>query len=333
MGCCQSGARVYGGDRYAVQVNRSIDYQNRESFRREQQKNKVLLLGTGDSGKSTFFKQMKILHGVRLTKEERYHQTLRVFRDIIYCAKVLVRQAQALGVFHEIQCPEVAKAVAALDENLEPSVETGRAIQQVWRDPCIQRVWEQRHHFDVVYDISDSVRYFLDRLEQVMQPSYLASQHDLLYARTRTSGVVTQGFSVEGRVIELYDVGGQRNERRKWIHHFDNVTAVIFVASLAEFDQRLFEDSTKNRMVEALELWEDVCENAHLRGAALVLFLNKRDLFLEKMGLSKIGAVPEWGDFPGPEGDPVAGAKFFLEKFLQRSAQRCPDRVVVHHIT
>ncbi|CAM9653235.1 unnamed protein product, partial [Heterosigma akashiwo] len=135
MGCCQSGARVYGGDRYAVQVNRSIDYQNRESFRREQQKNKVLLLGTGDSGKSTFFKQMKILHGVRLTKEERYHQTLRVFRDIIYCAKVLVRQAQALGVFHEIQCPEVAKAVAALDENLEPSVETGRAIQQVWRDP------------------------------------------------------------------------------------------------------------------------------------------------------------------------------------------------------
>jgi hypothetical protein len=31
--------------------------------------------------------------------------------------------------------------------------------------------------------------------------------------------------------------GGQRNERRKWIHCFENVTAVIFVAALSEYDQ------------------------------------------------------------------------------------------------
>ena len=56
----------------------------------------------------------------------------------------------------------------------------------------------------------------------------------------------------------MYDVGGQRNERRKWIHCFEDVTAVIFVAAISEYDQKLFEDGATNRMVEALELFEEV---------------------------------------------------------------------------
>jgi len=33
------------------------------------------------------------------------------------------------------------------------------------------------------------------------------------------------------------DVGGQRNERKKWIHCFQDVTAVCFVVALSEYDQ------------------------------------------------------------------------------------------------
>merc|ERR1719174_3577782 len=59
------------------------------------------------------------------------------------------------------------------------------------------------------------------------------------YARVRTSGIVTERYCIEGSTFEMYDVGGQRNERKKWIHCFDNVTAVIFVAALSEYDQVL----------------------------------------------------------------------------------------------
>ena len=38
-----------------------------------------------------------------------------------------------------------------------------------------------------------------------------------------------------GEVYRLFDVGGQRNERRKWIHLFEGVSAVIFCAAISEY--------------------------------------------------------------------------------------------------
>mgnify|MGYP001402699130 FL=1 len=40
----------------------------------------------------------------------------------------------------------------------------------------------------------------------------------------------------------MIDVGGQRSERKKWLRCFDSIQAVIFIASLAEYDQVLAED-------------------------------------------------------------------------------------------
>lgn len=52
------------------------------------------------------------------------------------------------------------------------------------------------------------------------------------------------------------DVGGQRSERRKWLHCFDNVTAVLFLVALNEYDMVLEEDNRTNRMEESLKLFQ-----------------------------------------------------------------------------
>jgi len=54
------------------------------------------------------------------------------------------------------------------------------------------------------------------------------------------------------------DVGGQRSERRKWIHCFDDVKAIIFLVSLPGYNQVLFEDAGMNRMHESLNLFREV---------------------------------------------------------------------------
>ena len=52
----------------------------------------------------------------------------------------------------------------------------------------------------------------------------------------------------------MFDVGGQRDERRKWIQCFNDVTAIIFVAASSSYNMVLREDNTQNRLREALGL-------------------------------------------------------------------------------
>ena len=53
----------------------------------------------------------------------------------------------------------------------------------------------------------------------------------------------------------MVDVGGQRSERRKWIHCFENVTSIIFLVALSEYDQILFESDNEVYMVFLLSYY------------------------------------------------------------------------------
>ena len=55
-------------------------------------------------------------------------------------------------------------------------------------------------------------------------------------------------FEYKSLVFNMFDVGGQRSQRKKWIHCFDDVDCVLFVSALSEYDQVLLEDSSVNRM-------------------------------------------------------------------------------------
>lgn len=87
----------------------------------------------------------------------------------------------------------------------------------------------------------------------------------------------------------MFDVGGQRSERKKWIHCFENVTAVIFLAAISEYDQVLVEDEAVNRMQEALTLFDSICNSRWFQETSMILFLNKKDKFADKLPKSPLG--------------------------------------------
>ncbi|KAH0629986.1 guanine nucleotide-binding protein G(i) subunit alpha-2 [Sceloporus undulatus] len=81
----------------------------------------------------------------------------------------------------------------------------------------------------------------------------------------------------------MFDVGGQRSERKKWIHCFEGVTAIIFCVALSAYDLVLAEDEEMNRMHESMKLFDSICNNKWFTDTSIILFLNKKDLFEEKI--------------------------------------------------
>jgi GTPase SAR1 family protein len=123
----------------------------------------------------------------------------------------------------------------------------------------------------------------LSNVSSFEDPEFLPSVSDVLQARVRTTGIEEAQFNLIDFEFRMLDVGGQRSERRKWIHCFDCVTAVLFCSSLSEYDQTLREDDTQNRMKESLLLFDEIRNSPWFRTVPFILFLNKIDLFQEKI--------------------------------------------------
>ena len=68
----------------------------------------------------------------------------------------------------------------------------------------------------------------------------------------------------------MFDVGGQRSERKKWIHCFEGVTAIIFCVALSGYDLVLAEDEEMNRMMESLKLFDSLCNNKWFLDTSIV---------------------------------------------------------------
>ena len=176
----------------------------------------------------------------------------------------------------------------------------------------------------------ESVVYFFNKLDEIGKDDWVPSNQDILAARVRTHGIVTTKYTIEDRQYEMYDVGGQRNERRKWAHCFEGVTGIIFVASLSDYDQKMFEDETTNRMKDSVYLFRDICANPAFAETPIILFLNKRDLFQKKIRDVRIGGEGCFRDYDG-FAERLRGGRRLLPPLLPQAEPRPRPQVVFHH--
>ena len=131
--------------------------------------------------------------------------------------------------------------------------------------------------------MNDSAAYYLNQLDRIASPHYVPTQQDVLRTRVKTTGIIETQFTFKGLHFKMFDVGGQRSERKKWIHCFEGVTAIIFCVALSGYDLVLAEDEEMNRMMESMKLFDSICNNKWFVETSIILFLNKKDLFEEKI--------------------------------------------------
>ena len=194
---------------------------------------KLLVLGTGESGKSTVFKQMKILYAVP-DPPGKFVVVCRA--NLFGNAHVVFAGMMNLGI--SFATPEGEAAAETIktfpsDGNGDVTPACVEAFATVYKDGGVQEAIDRAAE----YQLNDSTRYFWERSGEILKSDFMPTEQDVLRARVRTTGIVQQNFQIGERKYTMFDVGGQRNERRKWIHCFDNVTAVIFVTAISEYDQ------------------------------------------------------------------------------------------------
>ncbi|KAI8391598.1 guanine nucleotide binding protein, alpha subunit [Radiomyces spectabilis] len=259
---------------------------------------------------------MKIIGQNGYNYKERISWRAIVYRNVIESAQTLLRALMSLGLtFIDPINAEYANFIlqskTPYDPQCQLDTELAEAIYNVWKDPNLQKCIEERGHG---YYLLDSAPYFFDEIKRIGHSDYIPTDQDVLRARLKSSGITEMRFGFGGIFIHMFDVGGQRSERKKWIHCFESVSSIIFCVALSEYDQVLLEESRQNRMLESLSLFESVINSRWFMHTSVMLFLNKIDVFK-----TKITRVPMEKYFPDYGGgkDVNKAAKYILWRFMQ----------------
>ncbi|KAM4584448.1 guanine nucleotide-binding protein subunit alpha-12a [Odontesthes bonariensis] len=320
-------------EREARRRSREIDAMLARERRAVRRLVKILLLGAGESGKSTFLKQMRIING-----QEFDQKALLDFRDTIYenilkGMRVLVDARDKLGISWQ-SCENEKQGMLVMSwegrvgaSGVEPSEFQlyVMALSALWADTGIQEAYARRSEFQ----LSESVKYFLDNLDRIGQLNYIPSRQDILFARKATKGIVEHDFVIKKIPFKMVDVGGQRSQRQKWFQCFDGITSILFMVSSSEYDQVLMEDRRTNRLVESMNIFETIVNNKLFLNVSIILFLNKTDLLVDKIRTVDIRKY-----FPEFRGDArrLEDVQAFLVQSFSRK-RRNRGKPLFHHFT
>jgi len=292
---------------------------------------KVLLLGSGDSGKSTVLKQMRLIHKVPFSTQEIENYRQLVFNNLTQGLKYLLESMEDM----ELQVSDdnvgfvelIAEARDLRDAEVFPT-SYYEPLRQLWLDENVQKAWERGNEAA----LPENMFYYFSQLDRLFDESYSPNEQDIVHCRARTIGITETTFHLRDNEMLMVDVGGQKSERRKWIHCFQDVTSILFLVSLSGYDQCLVEDKDANQMQDAMTIWDSICHSQWFKSTSIILFLNKNDLFERKIEHSDIKNF--FPDFDGEVGDPRSGREYFKRRFAKLAQKaNAKEREIYIHIT
>jgi len=381
-------------------IEREIDLHSKEASKTH----KLLLLGPGNSGKSTFFKQLCKIHSdgfqnadIDMAQQNIYDCVIDQMIQLIEICyfniknqnKILNKKKynnkynnnnilssnnhnnynsddddddQAINLLHDTNNNinginnvsnnngnnnlinnrsdfvyklegEAKKCAEYLTSNnlprggIEINTNIAKMIDTLWNDESIKQTFYNRTNLGVV----DSAPHFFNDIMRIGAMDFKPTNEDILLVRMPTTGIREASFSLDNNKFTLIDVGGQRNERNKWIHHFDTVSAVLFVASLSCYDQMLFEVDKVNAMHESIKLFDVVVNNRYFKRTTIIIFFNKYDLFCKKLPKKPLTTCFE--NYNGPLNDINSAKEYIKQVFLSCNTTNIKDKIYTHFTT
>ncbi|KAJ3786548.1 G-protein alpha subunit-domain-containing protein [Lentinula aff. detonsa] len=274
------------------------------------QKPNILLLGPGETGKTTLLKQILKAFSDRpeqfYTDRERAQYVVPIFRNTVSALERLDAINDKWSAL-EITLRDLRNVIH--DDYLD--THAINLISQSLALATSSRLISTYRASPLGY-----VDYFLDALPRILAEDYLPSNQDIVQCNIRTTGIHPNLINLRGSAVSVVDFGGQFSERRKWIHLFPKAGMIIYVASLSDYDETCAEDSSTNRMYDSMKLFEIVVHSKWFIDVPIVLLLNKTDVFAQKLRTTPLKEY--FHDYTG--GDNYdAGCTYIINKFLSKA--------------
>lgn len=168
-------------------INAEIERQLKKDKTDARREIKLLLLGTGESGKSTFIKQMRIIHGQGYSPEDRRGFIKLIYQNIFLSMQTMIKASETLAIQYRHPDNQAnAQLVRSIDYETVATFEAPfvDAIKSLWQDAGIQEAYDRRRE----YQLNDSTKYYLSDLDRISSPDFLPTEQDILRARVPTTG-------------------------------------------------------------------------------------------------------------------------------------------------
>ena len=174
---------------------------------------KLLLLGAGESGKSTFVKQTKIIHGHGYSIDELNSFIIIIHGNLLTSMVQVIKAMDKLNITlrnpsSKVYVTEIINFPTPLEHGMMIPPEIGEKMKLLWQDDGFQECLKHA----VEYQLSDSAPYYFERMDKILDSSYTPNEQDVLRSRVQTTGIVETSFNHGNKKYKLFDVGGQRSE-------------------------------------------------------------------------------------------------------------------------
>jgi len=283
---------------------------------------KLLLLGMPGSGKTTIAKQLLFLYRTQPYAEEEldnwknvlYWNILQGFKELI---AAMATTELKVSVKNEATVEHIISTLKI--ENTIPT-ELKERLQKLWNDKGLRKFLKEYdvEHFQRAHNLF----YCMENLERISTVYYVPEEMDILHARQRTTGIASIRFTTDTDTNwNVVDLGGQPTERRKWSFAYGDALAIIFCVAMDEFDQyseAKYKEDKPTLFEQSIELFKTICEEKSIERLKLIIFMNKTDLFREKINRMRA----QFKNYKGDDEDYKSAISFLAQKFQDVTERR-----------
>ncbi|KAJ7249653.1 heterotrimeric G protein alpha subunit B [Mycena rebaudengoi] len=322
MGCIQSAPSRSRAKEISRVMARSeeIDIQLQLHSLRAKNEINILVLSAGESDQTTaLLRQMKLLHLGGYSDQERNRFKEVIFSNTLASMCAVLEAMPQLGLQLSPHNDARRATILSLPPQIEVDVlprDIADVIRGLWRG--VKEAVHRSHEFQLN-----------DVIDRIAAPDYMPTDQDILRSRVKPKGIAETIFQVGELTYKVVDPSGQRSERKKWLHCFENVKAIIFCANLGDYDLMLYEDESVNRLQEALTKFDSICNSRWFVKTSIILFL-EIDTFAEK--LERKPLADYFPDYTGGNNYDAA-CDYLLHRFVSLNQSAAAKQIYAHYIS